>query len=153
MAYTYSHLEDYITDLLKDIHIFHPWQLTLDIVAHNLMKEIHYLPYPSMCIEGEIFLNQRASYTKQWQDFAHELGHARLHEGDQALMSAMQKDYQEYKAENFALHFCIPSFMLQNMTFTEYTQDPIWRLQETFGVDKEFAKKRWEQYTRKLIYS
>ena len=143
MPYTYSHLEDYINDLLRKIHIFHPWQLSLNNVAYQLKKEINYLPYPSMCIDGEIFLDERTSYPKHWQDFAHELGHVRLHEGDQALMYAMQKDYQEFKAENFAQHFCIPTFMLQNMTFTEYGQDPLWVLQETFGVEKEFANKRW----------
>lgn len=152
MIYTYGHLEDYIDNLLRDIHIYHPWQLTLDNVCHQLHKKVHYIPHTSMCIEGEIFLREGSTDQQLWQDFAHELCHARLHDGDQALMAAMQKEYQEFKAENFAQHFCIPTRMLHNMSFSQYEQDPIWRLQETFGVDREFAEKRWEQYTRKLIY-
>lgn len=151
--YTYGHLEDYIKNLLVENKIIHPWQLNLDNVTLQLGKEVFYLPYPSMCVDGEIFLDQRCSKAKIWQEFAHELCHSRLHEGDQALISAMQKDYQEFKADNFAQHFCIPSFMLDQMKFTEHDRDPVLRLQETFGVEYEFAQKRLEQYIRKLQYS
>lgn len=151
MAYTSSHLNDYVTNLLQGINIFHPSQLNIEYVASRLNKRINYLPYPSMCIDGEIFLDSRSSKQVQWQEFAHELCHARLHDGDQALISAMQKDGQEHKAENFAQLFCIPTFMLNKMKFTEYDRDHVWRIEETFMVEKQFAQKRWEQHIRNLI--
>lgn len=152
MAYTYGHLEDYITALLKEIDVLEPHQLSIEAVSSRLGVEVHYLPYPAMYLEKYIFLDSRSSKKKQWQDFGHELCHARLHEGDQALISAMQKDGQEYKAENFAQFFCIPTFMLEKMSFTEYDQNHVWRLEETFMVEKKFAEKRLKSYQRKLIY-
>lgn len=152
MAYTYGHLEDYITSLLKGINILEPHDLSIETVSTRLGVEVHYLPYPAMYLEKYIFLDSRTTSKKQWQDFGHELGHARLHEGDQALITAMQKDYQEFKAENFAQFFCIPTFMLEKMTFNEYDRDHIWRIEETFMVEKTFAEKRLEGYQRKLIY-
>lgn len=150
MAYTYGHLEDYITSLLKGIKIREPHDLNIETVSARLGVEVHYLPYPAMYLEKYIFLDSRTTMKKQWQDFGHELCHARLHEGDQALITAMQKDYQEFKAENFAQFFCIPTFMLEKMTFSEYDRDHIWRIEETFLVEKKFAEKRMKQYVRKL---
>lgn len=152
MAYTYGHLEDYITNLLKGINIQEPYQLSIETVSNRLGLEVHYLPYPAMYLEKYIFLDSRSSKKRQWQDFGHELCHARLHEGDQALITAMQRDGQEYKAENFAQLFCIPTFMLERMKFSEYDRDHIWRIEETFMVEKAFAEKRLEGYQRKLIY-
>lgn len=151
MARTYGHLEDYITNLLKGIDILEPHQLGIEIISSRLGVEVHYLPYPAMFLEKYIFLDSRASKKRQWQDFAHELCHSRLHDGDQALLTAMQKDGQEHKADNFAQHFCIPTFMLERIKFTEYDRDHIWRIEEKFMVEKEFARKRWEQHVRNLI--
>lgn len=151
--YTYSHLEDYVSNLLKGLAIHHPSQLNIETISYRLNKMINYMPYRAMCIDREIFLDSRSSKRGQWQDFAHELCHNLLHEGDQALISAMQKDGQEFKAENFAQHFCIPTFMLNQMTFNEYDRDPLLRVQETFGVEYDFAKKRLHQYIMNLQYS
>jgi Zn-dependent peptidase ImmA (M78 family) len=153
MAHTYGHLEDYITSLLRGINITEPHHLGIDAIASRLGIDVHYLPYPAMYIEKYIFLDSRSSKRMQWQDFGHELCHVRLHEGDQALISAMQKEGQEFKAENFAQHLCIPTFMLEKMKFTEYDRDHIWRIEETFLVEKKFAEKRWEQHIRNLTYS
>ncbi|WP_407951628.1 hypothetical protein [Planococcus sp. A6] len=35
------------------------------------------------------------------------------HAGDQALMPLTMRDYQEWKAENFSQHLCLPTFMLE----------------------------------------
>lgn len=152
MPYTYSHLEDYITNLLRGINIHHPHQLNIDAVTSRLGFNVHYLPFDAMYLDKYMFLDSRASKQQQWQDFGHEFCHSRLHEGDQALISAMQKDYQEFKADNFAQHFCIPSFMLDQMKFSEHENQAVWMVMETFGVAHDFAVKRLEQYLRKLIY-
>lgn len=153
MTHTYGHLEDYITSLLKGINITEPHHLGIESIASRLGIDVHYLPYPAMYLEKYIFLDSRSSKRMQWQDFGHELCHVRLHEGDQALISAMQKEGQEFKAENFAQHMCIPTFMLEKMKFTEYDRDHVWRIEETFMVEKKFAEKRWEQHIRNSIYS
>jgi len=153
MTYTHSHLEDYITNLLRSINVQHPHQLNIDTVTSRLEFEVHYLPFDAMYLENYLFLDSRTSKQKQWQDFGHEFCHARLHEGDQALISAMQKDYQEFKADNFAQHFCIPSFMLDQMKFSEYDRNPIVRIQEAFSVEYSFAEKRLHQYIMNLQYS
>ncbi|MEQ6048477.1 ImmA/IrrE family metallo-endopeptidase [Lysinibacillus capsici] len=68
-----------------------------------------------------IFLNNQLTICQSWQDFGHELGHVLLHMGNQQRMYPLFREYQEYKANNFMYHACVPSFMLDELEPTELT--------------------------------
>lgn len=150
MANTSNNLEEYVKKLLYRIDIYHPHQLNIDNLYARLDIDVHYIDQDPMFVFGKIFLDSRTSEQRQWQDFGHELCHAVWHAGNQALIPLSMREYQEWKAENFAQHFCIPSFMLQNMQLPPHDRKAIWMIQEEFGVTQEFAKKRLEQYVRNL---
>lgn len=152
MKRTYNHLEEYIRRLLQGIDIYHPHQLNIENVSTRLGLSVHYLGIDSMFLAGHIFLDSRKAEKSQWQDFGHELCHARWHEGDQALIGVMMREYQEWKADNFALHLCIPTFMLQNLNLPSDERRTVWMIQETFGVEKEFAEKRLMHYLKNYIH-
>lgn len=153
MAYTTNSTEDYIHKLYRVIGILHPHQLNIDKIAAKLEIGIFYSPVESMNIGNAIILDNRVSRKKQWQDFGHELCHVLWHAGNQIIMPMPYQVYQENKSNNFARHLCIPTFMLEQIQFTEYDRDHVWRIEEIFNVEKNFAEKRWEQYVRNLIYS
>ncbi|MDE0581512.1 ImmA/IrrE family metallo-endopeptidase [Planococcus sp. A6] len=148
----YNHLEEYINKLLNRIDVHSPHQLNITVISARLGLSVHYLPIDSMYLAGHIFLDSRKTDVQQWQDFAHELPHSCWHEGDQALISVMMREYQEWKADNFARNLCIPTFMIENMKLPSYEKEAIWMLQETFGVEKEFAAIRLQQYLQNLMY-
>ncbi|TWT04640.1 ImmA/IrrE family metallo-endopeptidase [Planomicrobium sp. CPCC 101079] len=148
MGNTYNHLEEYIRQLLNNISIFHPHQLNIETVSSRLGLTVHYIPHDAMYVDGNIFLDIRQSDSKQWEDFGHELCHARWHAGDQALISVMMREFQEWKADNFAQNLCIPSFMLNNINLPAYERDAVWMIMEKFAVERKFAEKRLEQYIR-----
>ena len=152
MANTYNNLEDYIMKLLNRIDIFHPHQLTIENVYPRLGLSIYYIPHDSMAIAGSLVLDNRKNEEALWQDFGHKLCHALWHAGDQAVLPLSMREYQEWKAENFSQHLCIPSFMLDKMKLSEHENEAIWMILEMFGAERWFAEKRLQQYLRNLIY-
>ncbi|WP_084245162.1 ImmA/IrrE family metallo-endopeptidase [Planomicrobium okeanokoites] len=150
MANTYNNLEEYIQKLLHRIDIYHPHQLNMEDVYSRLGMSVHYIQQDAMFVFGYIFLDSRKSAAEQWEDFGHELCHALWHAGNQALIPLSMREYQEWKAENFAQHLCIPSFMLDSMKLPNHTKEAVWMLQEEFGVTQKFSEKRLERYMRNL---
>ena len=148
MANTYNNLEEYITQLLNRIGIFHPHELSIENIYPRLGLTVYYIPHDSMAIAGNLFLDNRENVEAQWQEFGHELCHALWHAGDQAILPLSMREYQEWKAENFSQHFCIPSFMLNNMKLPEFENEAVWMVMEVFGVKQEFARKRLKQYIK-----
>lgn len=150
MANTYNNLEEYVKRLLHRIDIYHPHQLNIEDLHSRLGIEVHYIDQDAMFVFGRIFLDNRTSKETQWEDFGHELCHALWHAGNQALIPLSMREYQEWKAENFAQHLCVPSFMLNTMKMPDSERQAVWMIQEEFGVSKKFAEKRLEQYVRNL---
>lgn len=150
MANTYNHLEEYILQLLNRIGIYHPHQLNIENIYSRMGLVIHYIPHDAMFIAGNLFLDSRKNSAQQWQDFGHELCHALWHAGDQAIIPLSMREYQEWKAENFAQNLCVPSFMLKDIDLPAYEREAVWMIQEKFGVDRQFAEKRLEQYIRNM---
>ncbi|MGI2329701.1 ImmA/IrrE family metallo-endopeptidase [Planococcus sp. YIM B11945] len=152
MSRTYNNLEEYIRQLLHRLSIYHPHQLNTETVSSRLGLVLHYLPYDAMYIAGHIFLDSRKPDNQRWQEFGHELCHHLWHEGDQALMSVMMREWQEWKAINFAYNLCVPSFMLEGMDLPAYEREAVWVIMEKFGVERVFAEKRLEQYLRNMAF-
>lgn len=150
MNYTYNLLEDYIRNLYHTLGIFHPHQLNLENIAYKLGFTIVYYPIMSLHVREILIIDSRGTPQQRWQDFGHELCHALIHEGNQNVMPSNFRLYQEWKAENFSQHFCIPTFMLERIKFSSDEAKTIYLIQETFNVDYEFAKKRLNQYILNL---
>lgn len=148
MKTIYTHLEDYIFNLYTNIGVFHPRQLNSEILASRLGLTVLYMPYDSATTGSIIMVDERLSDAKQWQDFCHELNHSLFHPSNQLKIPKPFKEYQEWKSESFALHACIPTFMLERLKLPDTESKAIWMIQKIFNVEHDFAKKRFEQYLR-----
>lgn len=91
-----------------------------------------------------IFLNRHLTPQQQWQEFGHELCHILRHSGHQKKMNRSFVEYQEWQADYFALHFCVPTFMLDDIKNIN-----IYKITNLFNIDYEFALKRLEVYLMK----
>src|SRR5690625_6559322 len=63
----------------------------------------------------KVFINENQSNQQQWQDFGHEMYHY-CH--DYVVYDRLHETYAEYgesKADYFAYHFCVPTFMLMDL--------------------------------------
>ena len=54
---------------------------------------------------------------------------------------------QEWQAKQFAYHFCVPTFMLDDLE--EVT---VYEIMNQFNVDEEFAVRRLEMYQNKILF-
>jgi len=140
----YSHLEDYIAGLYQSLSISRPDQLNVNDLSKKLQLNIYYSNV-SFRIGNNIVL-QRSNKQQEWQAFGHELGHYLRHNGNQLTMHYLFRDLQEYQANYFAYHFCVPTFMLEKLKgVTNYD------VMNLFNVEYEFAMKRLEMYERKML--
>ncbi|GGN64602.1 ImmA/IrrE family metallo-endopeptidase [Oceanobacillus indicireducens] len=140
----YTHLEDYIRDLLKSISIQNPSDLNIENIANRMHLIVTYKK-KAFRHDNEIVL-QPGTKQQEWRLFAHELCHYLRHYGNQLLMHKLFIDLQEYQANYFTYHFCVPTFMLDQLK--EVTVDVIMNL---FNVEHEFAFRRLEMYHSKTF--
>lgn len=154
MSYTYSHLEDFIREVYHKIDIHSPAQLNLYIIADALNIGLYPINDISQALRFDgrdyIFLNNDLKGPERFEVFGHELGHLLIHVGNQTSMSQDFQAYQEWQADLFALHFCIPTFMLREMDLPRDFKKAVWVIQQTFNVTNEFAKVRLELWRQKV---
>src|SRR5690625_5038122 len=132
-----TRLEIYVYQLCKELSINDPNQLKLEKVARKLRLEVRYSN--STYRFGNVINIERSTPEREWQDFAHELGHYLLHVGSQLNMHYLFVQLQEWQADLFAYHFCVPTFML--MRFKEVSA---YVIADLFNVEYDFALKRLE---------
>lgn len=148
MVLTYT--EEFIKILYLKIGMTTPMTLTLKSIVKSLGIHVFYWPEKSQALffndTGYIMLNNNLTSQQQWQDFCHELCHILLHTGRQKHMFPLFREYQEYKANNFMYHACVPSFMLDEIEPSNLTVEYV---QQQFNVEYDFAFKRIEQYYNK----
>ncbi|MEK4029356.1 ImmA/IrrE family metallo-endopeptidase [Pseudobacillus sp. FSL P4-0506] len=149
MAYS-TRLEDYIFSLYQSIHIYEPEQLRIELIASRLGVNVEYIGGVSKTIhmpeQPLILINRHLTPEAQWQDFGHELGHLLRHCGNQMCLPPPFIELQEWQANNFALHFCIPTFMMEQLEFPWRKQEVIYLLARTFTVEFSFAAHRLERW-------
>src|SRR5690606_3970061 len=83
--------------------------------------------------------------------FGHEMCHILRHSGNQLQLSNSLIEFQESNANYFAMHFCIPSFMLIQLKIPNQIQAVIGYICDTFNVTPQFAKKRLKQFHTQLL--
>ena len=152
----YSHLEDYIESFYLQMKIDDPTSLDMKAIARQLDIKLFYWEEKSQAIiynnMSVIFIDNRISSEKQWQEFNHELCHVLIHTGDQLIMPPLFREYQEFKANNFMYHACVPTFMLEELNICDSTAVTISWIQKLFNVEHEFAKTRLENYLNQKYY-
>lgn len=148
-----TYTEQFIKNIYLRINILTPEMLNFQKIATSIGIQVFYWQDKSQALffkdQSYIFLNEQLTPPQQWQDFCHELGHVLLHTGNQRRMYPLFREYQEYKANNFMYHACVPSFMLDELEPTELTVENVQRL---FNVEYDFALKRLTQYLNKRFY-
>lgn len=142
--YVYTHLEDYIINLYKRMSINKPEHISIDAIASKLGLTVLYSNV-SLCYKKHIVI-RKSTKQKEWQSFGHEVCHYLLHYGNQMKMHPLFLDLQERQANFFAYHFCVPTFMLDNLK--EVNADVI---SEKFNVEFDFALRRLEMYQNKQL--
>ncbi len=126
-------------------------------IAELLRINVHFIEISSRTYENEIIIDSRLTTEEQWEDFAHELGHVLFQHGNQILhINSLFLEYQEWKANNFALHFCVPTFMLQK-SLIKYKianiPEGIPLIRNKFNVTHEIAEKRLNHFRNQLQIS
>nr|WP_315058882.1 ImmA/IrrE family metallo-endopeptidase [uncultured Lysinibacillus sp.] len=151
----YTHLEDYVQQFYTRLGITDSTLLHVEEVAFRMGLKVFYWPEKSQALftngRHYIFLNENQSPQQQWQDFCHELSHVLLHTGDQFHMYPLFREYQEFKANNFMYHACIPTFMLEALSIDDHTPQTIMKVMQIFNVEYDFAYRRLTQYNNKQI--
>ncbi|MGZ9782500.1 ImmA/IrrE family metallo-endopeptidase [Bacillus pseudomycoides] len=155
--YYTTQLEDYMQHLYQSLSIFVPEQMDMMKVAQKLNIWLYFAPIGSCAMKrnglASIVLDERKSQQEQFEDFGHEVAHLLFHAGNQLNMPKMFLDYQEAKAQNFAMHFCIPTFMLQKLFLPYSRLEAIELISNTFNVTGEFANRRLIHYQGQIIAS
>lgn len=150
IIYVYSHLEDYIVDLYKKIGIQKPEQLKLETVSKRLNVWVYTFGWTSEAVYSNgrqyIFLNRDLTSQEKWQEFGHELCHVLRHTGYQRKMYPLFHELQEWQADNFMYHFCVPTFMLRRIRLPPDRRAAVYLISKTFNVEMEFAEKRLDRY-------
>lgn len=140
----YTHLEDYINGLYEHLSITEPYQLEVDHIARKLRLKVFY-GNSSLRFNNNIVI-KKSTQQEEWQSFGHELCHLLRHMGSHLSMNRLFRDLQEGQANYFSYHFCVPTFMLQELR--EVNTHEIMTL---FNVEEGFAFKRLEMYQSKML--
>lgn len=155
--YNTTQIEDYIQKLYQSLSIFIPEQIDMLTIAHKLNIWLHFAPFGSraICIDNlpSIIIDNRIMGYQQWEDFGHELCHVLFHVGNQIYIPKLFLEYQEAKANNFMLHFCIPTFMLRSLDLPETKKAAIYLIAKTFNVSYHIAERRLSHYENQILSS
>lgn len=150
-----SPLDDWIRQFYEQVGIEAPDDLNMYRIAAECRIWIHQAPVRSRAIERDgmatIILDNRLQARQQWEEFSHELCHVLRQSGNQLKMTLPFLQYQEWKAERFALQFCIPAFMLHKLDLPDEYQRSVDMICESFNVTRPFARTRLQQHYRDLL--
>ncbi|GAA0490988.1 hypothetical protein GCM10008986_16300 [Salinibacillus aidingensis] len=142
--------EKYVKHFYLSQKITHPTQLSINKLLETLPVKVNFWDFTSEAISRNekyiIFLNINTSIQKQWQDFGHELCHVLWHVGHQLQMPFPFRQLQEWQANYFSYHFCVPTFMLEGLTELN-----IYKIMKLFNVEYGFAARRLEMYQNKFF--
>ncbi|MBT2722274.1 ImmA/IrrE family metallo-endopeptidase [Bacillus sp. ISL-46] len=155
MNYVLTPLEEEIKKMYLSFGIRRPDQIELFSIANHLDVWVHIADYESQACERDgllsIVLDIYKSEQEQWEDFGHELAHILWHGGNQLDMSDSFAEFQEVKANNFALQFCVPTFMLLESGLPSTWNEAILYVMETFNVTEHFARKKLIHFERQVV--
>lgn len=145
-----NNTELYIKLFYEYLKITEPHQLTITNIAEKIDLPVHFWEFATRLTEyaGEhqMFLNEQLNDQEKWQAFGHEMCHYSWHNGSQQFIHESFATYQEQKANYFAYHFCVPSFMLEQIKINSIRD-----IMNLFNVNYEFAVKRFNMHENKML--
>ncbi len=145
-----NNTELFIKQLYESLKITEPYQLTIENIANKIDLSIHYWEFTTRLTkysnEHHIFINEQISNQEQWQEFGHEMCHYAWHDGSQQFIRESFATYQEQKANYFAYHFCVPSFMLERLKVNNVRD-----MMDMFNINFEFAIRRLDMHENKMM--
>src|SRR5699024_840242 len=134
----------------ESLLITSPQQLNMQHITEKLGIKIVYWDFSSAIAERNgkcnVFINQKLNKQQQWQDFGHEMKHFCFNQGNQNEIFNSLIYYHELKTYYIAYHFCIPTFMLEQVK-----EVSIHEVVLIFNEEFEFAARRFDMYKSKLI--
>lgn len=71
------------------------------------------------------------------------------HAGNHFQMNKLFRELQEFQANQFMYHFCVPTFMLLQMELPQWRSQALATIAAVFRVTKEFADKRLDMFERR----
>ena len=141
-------------ELHERIGFKEPWQLDAWVAAERLGIELHLVDGFNRAVTKSgrsfIFLDRSATDIKRWELFGHEVGHLYLHGGNQKKMNLREVRRQEWEADQFALLFCVPTFMLRQIPLEQDFRLATEQVVELFPVTPSFAQARLSLYKKQL---
>ncbi len=145
-----NNTESYIYYLYENINVLSNDHLSIDNISRIFNFEIIYWGYSSelVCFKDKhkMFINEQLTPQEQWQDFGHEMYHYFFDETSYSQLNEGYGAYSESKADYFMYHFCVPSFMLQQLKgVTAYD------IMDLFNVEFDFALRRLEMYRNNVL--
>lgn len=146
-------MEQFVHQLFDILAISQPDQLNITAISALAKISVKYWDFSSEAVSYKgkrmIFINEALSVQKKWQEFAHELYHLLGHVGNQnKYMHRLFMTHQEKQAEYFSYHFCVPTFMLQQLKGVD-----VYVIMRLFNVEFDFAMRRLEMYQNKILSS
>lgn len=147
-------IEAFVFSIYHSLHISQPSQVSSDILIERTSSKynirVYYFDESSEAnnLNGFhcIFLNEEQPKQKIWYDFAIGLAHILGHMRDQNDLQISFPISQEWQAEEFASHFCIPSFMLNNLDLPELKYEAVVLIAALFNVEYTFAEARLDKW-------
>jgi Zn-dependent peptidase ImmA (M78 family) len=160
LEYTYTPLEEFVKDLYSALSIATPNEIDTKDIANQLNIKLYFYDDGSTAVGNRIFIDERLTRARQWEDFGHELCHILRHHGNQLLMLDDDLLYsfmrlQESQSDNFMYQFCVPTFMLLNYKIANLldVKAGIPFIVEKFNVTEDFAAERLNRFKRQLLQS
>lgn len=139
-----------VANFYQSINITDLTPITIKIVTDALNMKLSYWPHSSAIAHYKnryrVFMNESINEQQQWQSFGHEMYHYLFDECRYDLLHESYAAYGETKADYFAYHFCVPTFMLQQIKGVD-----VYDVMNLFNVEFDFAMRRLEMYHSKVI--
>lgn len=141
----YSRIENLVRKIMLAHGIRTPDQLGVESVANKINVQVK-RDLEFTFNRNRIIIIEKGKPWEEWPRFAHELCHYLEHCGNQLTMPKLFYQLQEYQADHFAHHFCVPTFMLDRIRLPPDRNGAIRLICANFTVGPEFAEKRLEKY-------
>lgn len=127
-----------------------PDSMTMERITDLLEIELILWPFSSEIVEYKgrykVFINENVNEQKQWQEFGHEMKHYFYDKENQKHLENSFQFYQEVKADYFAYHFCVPTFMLYKLGNVT-----VYDVMRIFNVEFDFAIRRIEMFCNNYV--
>lgn len=142
--------EQFVMNFYQSINVYEPLLLSIELIIEALNIELVYWNHTSAIAKYHnrytVFINESINVQQQWQEFGHEMYHYFYDETNYDLLHENYAEYGESKADYFAYHFCVPTFMLYNLKGVD-----VYDVMELFNVEFDFALRRLEMYKNKML--